>query len=125
MGPRPPKVKAWQTRWPSCDNAPVSSRGRSARRSPASTARHFDAKLWGVARLRHNDFFSPTMVIEHPADKFGDAGAGNWSHPACARSEVVVDRRAAGSRARVGSVGSRTARVRRGFSCAVVIFRRG
>ena len=35
----------------------------------------FDAKLWGVARLRHNDFFSPTMVIEHPADKFGDAGA--------------------------------------------------
>ena len=35
----------------------------------------FDAKLWGVARLRHNDFFSPGMVIEHPADKFGDAGA--------------------------------------------------
>ena len=35
----------------------------------------FDAKLWGVARLRHNDFFSPDMVIEHPADKFGDAGA--------------------------------------------------
>jgi 3-oxoacyl-[acyl-carrier-protein] synthase I len=35
----------------------------------------FDAKLWGVARLRHNDFFSPAMVIEHPADKFGDAGA--------------------------------------------------
>lgn len=35
----------------------------------------FEAKLWGVARLRHNDFFSPAMVIEHPADKFGDAGA--------------------------------------------------
>jgi 3-oxoacyl-[acyl-carrier-protein] synthase-1 len=35
----------------------------------------FDAKLWGVARLRHNDFFSPGMLIEHPADKFGDAGA--------------------------------------------------
>jgi 3-oxoacyl-[acyl-carrier-protein] synthase-1 len=35
----------------------------------------FDAKLWGVARLRHNDFFSPTMLIEHPADKYGDAGA--------------------------------------------------
>jgi 3-oxoacyl-[acyl-carrier-protein] synthase-1 len=35
----------------------------------------FDAKLWGVARLRHNDFFSPAMVIDHPADKFGDAGA--------------------------------------------------
>jgi 3-oxoacyl-[acyl-carrier-protein] synthase-1 len=36
---------------------------------------NFDAKLWGVARLRHNDFFSPAMLIEHPADKFGDAGA--------------------------------------------------
>ncbi len=35
----------------------------------------FDAKLWGVARVRHHDFFSPDMVIEHPADKFGDAGA--------------------------------------------------
>ena len=36
---------------------------------------NFDAKMWGVARLRHNDFFSPTMLIEHPADKYGDAGA--------------------------------------------------
>jgi 3-oxoacyl-[acyl-carrier-protein] synthase-1 len=36
---------------------------------------NFDAKLWGVARVRHNDFFSPAMVIDHPADKFGDAGA--------------------------------------------------
>jgi 3-oxoacyl-[acyl-carrier-protein] synthase-1 len=35
----------------------------------------FDSKLWGVARLRHTDFFAPTMAIEHPADKFGDAGA--------------------------------------------------
>ena len=35
----------------------------------------FEAKLWGVARLRHNDFFAPDMVIEHPADKYGDAGA--------------------------------------------------
>jgi 3-oxoacyl-[acyl-carrier-protein] synthase-1 len=35
----------------------------------------FDAKMWGVARLRHNDVFSPTMLIEHPADKYGDAGA--------------------------------------------------
>lgn len=34
----------------------------------------FDAKLW-VARVRHSDFFSAEMVIEHPADKFGDAGA--------------------------------------------------
>jgi len=35
----------------------------------------FDAKLWGVARLRHNDFFSKEMSIDHPADKFGDTGA--------------------------------------------------
>jgi len=35
----------------------------------------FDAKLWGVARMRHHDFFAPAMVIDHPADKFGDAGA--------------------------------------------------
>ena len=36
---------------------------------------NFDAKLWGVARLRHNDFFSKEMSIDHPADKFGDTGA--------------------------------------------------
>ena len=36
---------------------------------------NFEAKMWGVARLRHTDFFSPGMAIEHPADKFGDAGA--------------------------------------------------
>lgn len=36
---------------------------------------NFDAKTWGVARVRHSDFFSPSMLIEHPADKFGDAGA--------------------------------------------------
>jgi 3-oxoacyl-[acyl-carrier-protein] synthase-1 len=34
-----------------------------------------EGKLWGVARLRHSDFFSSTMLIEHPADKYGDAGA--------------------------------------------------
>src|SRR5690606_5948471 len=35
----------------------------------------FDAKLWGVAQLRHRDFFAPTMAMEHPADKYGDTGA--------------------------------------------------
>ncbi len=35
----------------------------------------FNAKLWGVARLRHSDFFAPTMKLEHPADCFGDVGA--------------------------------------------------
>src|SRR5439155_23515908 len=36
---------------------------------------NFDAKLWGVARLRHNDLFSPDMTLEHPASCFGDTGA--------------------------------------------------
>ena len=36
---------------------------------------NFDAKLWGVARLRHNDLFSPDMALEHPASCFGDTGA--------------------------------------------------
>jgi 3-oxoacyl-[acyl-carrier-protein] synthase-1 len=35
----------------------------------------FDAKMWGVARLRNNDMFAPSMLIEHPADRYGDAGA--------------------------------------------------
>jgi 3-oxoacyl-[acyl-carrier-protein] synthase-1 len=36
---------------------------------------NFEAKLWGVARLRHSDFFLPDMVIRHPADIIGDTGA--------------------------------------------------
>jgi 3-oxoacyl-[acyl-carrier-protein] synthase-1 len=36
---------------------------------------NFEAKLWGVARLRHSDFFSPNMVMLHPADCIGDTGA--------------------------------------------------
>jgi len=36
---------------------------------------NFDAKLWGVARLRHDDFFLPEMVFQHPADSIGDTGA--------------------------------------------------
>jgi 3-oxoacyl-[acyl-carrier-protein] synthase I len=36
---------------------------------------NFDAKMWGVARLRHTDFFSPSMAMEHPASSFGDTGA--------------------------------------------------
>lgn len=35
----------------------------------------FDAKQWGVARLRHADFFSPDSEVTHPADCFGDTGA--------------------------------------------------
>jgi 3-oxoacyl-[acyl-carrier-protein] synthase-1 len=36
---------------------------------------NFDAKLWGVAQLRHKDFFDPAMTLEHPASCFGDTGA--------------------------------------------------
>jgi 3-oxoacyl-[acyl-carrier-protein] synthase-1 len=35
----------------------------------------FEAKSWGVARVRHADFFAPGLLLEHPADCFGDAGA--------------------------------------------------
>jgi 3-oxoacyl-[acyl-carrier-protein] synthase I len=35
----------------------------------------FDAKLWGVARLRHTDFFAPAMAMQHPASSIGDTGA--------------------------------------------------
>ena len=38
---------------------------------------NFDAKLWGVARLRHNDLFSADMTLEHPASCFGDTGAAS------------------------------------------------
>lgn len=36
---------------------------------------NFDAKLWGLARLRHTDFFTPTMSMQHPASSIGDTGA--------------------------------------------------
>jgi len=36
---------------------------------------NFDSKLWGVARLRHTDFFTPTMSMQHPASSIGDTGA--------------------------------------------------
>ena len=73
---------------------------------------NFDAKLWGVARLRHSDFFSPAMVIEHPADVFGDAGAADGRDPRGAGGRVASHRDAAGPGARLGRVGSRAAWVR-------------
>jgi len=39
----------------------------------------FDAKLWGVASLRHKDLFAPQMKLQHPADCFGDTGATTGS----------------------------------------------
>lgn len=56
-------------------------RTRAGGGTPVATAfagfngEHFDAKLWGVARLRHAGFLSPTIQVEHPADCYGDAGA--------------------------------------------------
>jgi 3-oxoacyl-[acyl-carrier-protein] synthase-1 len=38
---------------------------------------NFDAKMWGVARLRHTDFFAPTMSMQHPASSIGDTGAAS------------------------------------------------
>jgi 3-oxoacyl-[acyl-carrier-protein] synthase-1 len=38
---------------------------------------NFEAKLWGVASLRHKDLFSPSMILEHPASCFGDTGAAS------------------------------------------------
>jgi 3-oxoacyl-[acyl-carrier-protein] synthase-1 len=35
----------------------------------------FQAKEWGIARLRHTDRFSSLARIDHPADCFGDGGA--------------------------------------------------
>jgi 3-oxoacyl-[acyl-carrier-protein] synthase I len=51
------------------------SAGRIATTFAGFNGESFDAKLWGVARLRHSDFFSAGMLIEHPVDKFGDVGA--------------------------------------------------
>ena len=35
----------------------------------------FDAKLWGVANVRHSTVFAPALNVEHPADCIGDTGA--------------------------------------------------
>lgn len=37
----------------------------------------FDAKMWGVAHMRHTDFFSPAMSLQHPASTMGDTGAAS------------------------------------------------
>jgi 3-oxoacyl-[acyl-carrier-protein] synthase-1 len=43
----------------------------------AFNGENFEAKLWGVARIRHDDLFRQNMVIRHPADTFGDTGAAS------------------------------------------------
>ena len=37
----------------------------------------FDAKLWGIASLRHRELFAPAMRMQHPADCMGDTGAAS------------------------------------------------
>jgi 3-oxoacyl-[acyl-carrier-protein] synthase I len=36
----------------------------------------FDGKQWGIACLRHRDRLLDSTIVEHPADRLGDAGAG-------------------------------------------------
>ncbi len=43
----------------------------------AFNGENFEAKLWGVARLRHDDFFLPNLAMRHPADSIGDTGAAS------------------------------------------------
>jgi 3-oxoacyl-[acyl-carrier-protein] synthase-1 len=74
----------------------------------------FDAKLWGVARLRHNDFFAPTMPIEHPADKYGDAGAATGAILTALAATALAD----GSRAGPALVWAASDRERR--ACALL-----
>jgi 3-oxoacyl-[acyl-carrier-protein] synthase-1 len=56
-------------------------RGRLSSPTPIATTfagvtgENFEAKLWGVAQLRHKAIFSPDMILEHPASCFGDTGA--------------------------------------------------
>lgn len=76
----------------------------------------FDAKAWGVARLRHFDFFAPEMVLEHPADCFGDAGAATGAILLCLASQAL----SAGDRAGPGLVWSASD----GESCACALLSR-
>ena len=50
----------------------------------------FDAKQWGVARLRHADFFAPEAVVSHPADCFADAGAAAGALLLCLGARAIA-----------------------------------
>ncbi|MGH8170333.1 MAG: hypothetical protein ACRETJ_07350 [Steroidobacteraceae bacterium] len=50
----------------------------------------FDAKQWGVARLRHADFFAPDATVSHPADCFADAGAATGALLLCLAARAVA-----------------------------------
>lgn len=50
----------------------------------------FDAKQWGVARLRHADFFAPDALVSHPADCFADAGAATGALLLCLGARAIA-----------------------------------
>lgn len=58
------------------------------------TGESFDAKQWGVARIRHADFFAEEAPMSHPADCFADPGAalGALLLAICARAIARGDR---------------------------------
>ncbi len=49
----------------------------------------FDAKQWGVARLRHAGFFAPEAVLSHPADCFADTGAAAGALLLCLGARAI------------------------------------
>lgn len=50
----------------------------------------FDAKQWGLARLRHADFFTEDASVCHPADCFGDAGAATGALLTCLAARALA-----------------------------------
>jgi 3-oxoacyl-[acyl-carrier-protein] synthase-1 len=50
----------------------------------------FDAKQWGVARLRHADFFAADAVVSHPADCFADTGAATGALLLCLGARALA-----------------------------------
>jgi 3-oxoacyl-[acyl-carrier-protein] synthase-1 len=50
----------------------------------------FDAKQWGIARLRHADFFAADAAVSHPADCFADAGAAMGALLLCLGARAIA-----------------------------------
>jgi 3-oxoacyl-[acyl-carrier-protein] synthase-1 len=78
----------------------------------------FDAKQWGIALLRHKDFFDPAMRVYHPADCFGDTGAATGALLAALAARALSTKQTAGP-ALVWAASDREPR-----ACAVLSARR-
>jgi 3-oxoacyl-[acyl-carrier-protein] synthase I len=50
----------------------------------------YDAKQWGVARLRHRDLFAASSQLIHPVDCFGDPGAALGSILLCLAATALA-----------------------------------